>query len=60
MLLGAVFDPSNDAAPGAAAHLERVEKLLADSMTAIDRSLAAGAFGRRTPSSSVAALGQDQ
>jgi hypothetical protein len=42
MLLGAVFDPSNDAAPGAAAHLERVEKLLADSMTAIDRSLAAG------------------
>ncbi len=42
MLLGALFDPSNDAAPAPPAHLERVHKLLDDSIIAIDRYLDAG------------------
>lgn len=41
-LLNAVFDPSSSAVSGPAPHLERVHKLLDDSITAIDRYLAAG------------------
>lgn len=39
MLLNALFDTSSPAAPGPPAHLERVRKLLNDSISAIDRYL---------------------